>query len=295
MAAELRTLARRDPRGRRGRLQPAHGRGRSRHARRSKPCASSSSSPRSPSIAAASSSHRATARWSSSPAWSMRFSARSRSSKPSSCTTRSSRPRALEFRVGINLGDVIIDGDDIYGDGVNVAARLEGRPRPAGSASRISSIRWSRPLNLAFEDMGEQHVKNIAQPVRVWRCAFDDRAAQRPASGKAAITVSAVPERPSIAVCRSRTLPGTGSGLFQRRPGRRPDHRSLAALGPSCPRGKKCSIQGADSATPGRSRRTSACATCSGGAFGARANRIRINAQLIDATTAFTLGATLRP
>ncbi len=76
----------------------------------------------------------------------------------------------IEFRVGINLGDVIIDGDDIYGDGVNVAARLEGLAPPGGVciADVVHQMVRGR-LDLAFEDLGEQQVKNIAQPVRVWR------------------------------------------------------------------------------------------------------------------------------
>ena len=71
--------------------------------------------------------------------------------------------RRLVFRVGINLGDVIIDGDDIYGDGVNVAARLEGLAEPDGicvSAAVRDQLRDVRPL--AFEDLGEHTVKNIA-------------------------------------------------------------------------------------------------------------------------------------
>ena len=76
----------------------------------------------------------------------------------------------IEFRVGINLGDVIIEGDDIYGDGVNVAARLEGLA-PAGGVciSDVVHQMVRGRLDLAFEDLGEQQVKNIAQPVRVWR------------------------------------------------------------------------------------------------------------------------------
>ena len=87
----------------------------------------------------------------------------------------------LPARVGINLGDVIIDGDDIYGDGVNVAARLENLA-PAGSvcvADVVHQMVRGR-LDLAFEDLGEQQVKNIAQPVRVWRWINDDSVAKRP-------------------------------------------------------------------------------------------------------------------
>src|SRR5258708_39200672 len=75
--------------------------------------------------------------------------------------------RRIEFRVGINLGDIIIDGDDIYGDGVNVAARLESLAEPNGiCVSRVVRDQVRDKLELAFEDMGEQQVKTIARPAR---------------------------------------------------------------------------------------------------------------------------------
>ena len=72
--------------------------------------------------------------------------------------------RRIEFRIGVNLGDVIVDGDDIFGDGVNVAARLEGIAPPGGIAIS-ASVRdhVGDRLGLAFEDMGEQRLKNIDQ------------------------------------------------------------------------------------------------------------------------------------
>src|SRR5580658_1892131 len=77
--------------------------------------------------------------------------------------------RRLRFRIGVNLGDVIADGDDIYGDGVNIAARLEGLAAP-GSVCVSGTVRdhIGDRLPYAFEDMGEQSVKNIARPVRVY-------------------------------------------------------------------------------------------------------------------------------
>jgi adenylate cyclase len=77
--------------------------------------------------------------------------------------------RRLRFRIGVNLGDVIADGDDIYGDGVNIAARLEGLAAP-GAVCISGTVRdhIGDRLPYAFEDMGEQHVKNIARPVRVY-------------------------------------------------------------------------------------------------------------------------------
>jgi adenylate cyclase len=78
--------------------------------------------------------------------------------------------RRMEFRVGINLGDVIIDGEQIYGDGVNVAARLESLAEPGGiciSDTVYAQVRNKLPLN--YQDLGAQRVKNIAEPVRVYR------------------------------------------------------------------------------------------------------------------------------
>src|SRR5215467_5334219 len=78
--------------------------------------------------------------------------------------------RRMEFRIGINLGDVVVEGGEIYGDGVNVAARLESIAEP-GSIYISASIheQISNKLALGYEDLGEQHVKNIAKPVRVFR------------------------------------------------------------------------------------------------------------------------------
>jgi len=82
--------------------------------------------------------------------------------------------RRLQFRVGVNLGDVMIKGNDLLGDGVNVAARLEGIAEPGGiciSASVYDLIRGK--LDLGFHDIGEQSLKNIEHPIRVYRVARD--------------------------------------------------------------------------------------------------------------------------
>jgi adenylate cyclase len=82
--------------------------------------------------------------------------------------------RRIDFRIGINLGDIIVDGDDIYGDGVNVAARLEALAEPGGiCVSRTVCDHVQDKLSFAFEDMGDQRVKNIARPVHVMRVVFD--------------------------------------------------------------------------------------------------------------------------
>jgi len=76
----------------------------------------------------------------------------------------------IEFRVGIHQGDIIIDGDDIFGDGVNVAARLEALAEPGGIcvSGRVQEDACGK-LDIAFEDMGEQPLKNISRPIRVFR------------------------------------------------------------------------------------------------------------------------------
>src|SRR6516225_4382350 len=77
--------------------------------------------------------------------------------------------KRIAFRIGVNLGDVIIDGDDIYGDGVNIAARLEALAEPGGVClSGTVHDHIGDRLPFAFEDIGEQQVKNIARPVRVY-------------------------------------------------------------------------------------------------------------------------------
>jgi adenylate cyclase len=78
--------------------------------------------------------------------------------------------RRMEFRIGVNLGDVMVEGEQIYGDGVNVAARLESLAEPGGTCiSGTVHDQVRDKLALGYEDAGEQEVKNIARPVRVWR------------------------------------------------------------------------------------------------------------------------------
>jgi len=82
--------------------------------------------------------------------------------------------KRLDFRIGINVGDIIIDGDDIFGDGVNVAARLESLADPGGiCVSRNVRDQVLDKLSFAFEDLGAQEVKNITRPVDVYRVSFD--------------------------------------------------------------------------------------------------------------------------
>jgi adenylate cyclase len=109
--------------------------------------------------------------------------------------------RRMLFRIGINLGDVLIEGDDILGDGVNVAARLEATAEPGGICISEDSYRHVRgKLNVAFEDAGEQQLKNITRPVRIYRVHFNEAA-------KSAPTLP-LPSKPSIAVLAFQNMTG---------------------------------------------------------------------------------------
>jgi TolB-like protein/class 3 adenylate cyclase/Tfp pilus assembly protein PilF len=87
----------------------------------------------------------------------------------------------IEFRIGVHLGDVMVEDDDLYGDGVNVAARLEGLAEPGGICiSQQAYDQVETKLDLAYEDLGEQQVKNIARPVRAYRVRRDGEAPPEP-------------------------------------------------------------------------------------------------------------------
>jgi adenylate cyclase len=109
--------------------------------------------------------------------------------------------RWIELRIGIHLGDVISEDGDVYGDGVNIAARIEGLAPPGGIAvSAMVHDNVGSRLDLAFEDTGEQQLKNIARPLRVYRLA----AARRPAAAAA----TAERTKPSIAVLPFTNMSG---------------------------------------------------------------------------------------
>ena len=113
--------------------------------------------------------------------------------------------RRIEFRIGVNLGDVIVDDDDLYGDGVNVAARLETVARPGGVAvSQSVRDNVGNRLDLQFEDIGDQQLKNIEFPVRVYNVIFGE-ASSRPEE-KPAGQVEA--DKPSIAVLPFNNMSG---------------------------------------------------------------------------------------
>src|SRR5438552_1207250 len=116
----------------------------------------------------------------------------------------------IEFRIGLNVGDIIIDDKDIYGDGVNIAARLEGLAAPGGiCVSRVVRDQVRDKLDFSFEDMGEQQVKNIARPVRTHRVRLDSPI-DEPSAAAVATTRSAqpLPQKPSIAVLPFANMSG---------------------------------------------------------------------------------------
>ena len=137
--------------------------------------------PPSPRIAAVSSRPRATACWRSSPAPSMQRVARWRSNAAWPRRTPTCRKDVrIEFRIGIHVGDIIFDDNDIFGDGVNIAARLEGIAEPGGICISDDAQRQIRgKVDFAFGDLGLQTLKNIAEPMRAWRMQVD---ASAPAS-----------------------------------------------------------------------------------------------------------------
>ena len=111
----------------------------------------------------------------------------------------------IDFRVGINLGDIIVEGDDIYGDGVNVAARIEGLASPGGICiSRTARDQVRDKLDVVLEDLGEVEVKNIPRPVRIFRVPVES-AATKIASENELLTL---PDKPSIAVLPFENMSG---------------------------------------------------------------------------------------
>jgi len=112
--------------------------------------------------------------------------------------------RRIEFRIGVHQGDIVVEDGDIFGDGVNVAARLEGLAEPGGIcvSARVQEDAAGR-LDLAFEDMGDQALKNIARPVRAYRVVTTAGSASAPAKSGPPL-----PNKPSIAVLPFANLTG---------------------------------------------------------------------------------------
>src|SRR5262245_59663526 len=113
--------------------------------------------------------------------------------------------RHVVLRIGVNLGDVMVEGGDLYGDGVNIAARLEAIAEPEGIClSAMIHQNVKAKLDLAFEDLGEQRLKNIAEPIRAFRVRLEAIAGPttRPAGALP------LPDKPSIAVLPFQNMSG---------------------------------------------------------------------------------------
>jgi adenylate cyclase len=115
------------------------------------------------------------------------------------------KDRRVEFRIGVNLGDVIVEGDDIFGDGVNVAARLESLAEPSGICiSAIVHDQVQGKLACDFDDIGERSLKNITRPVRVYRV----RDVSAASNGPPIRATLPLPDKPSIAALPFANLSG---------------------------------------------------------------------------------------
>ena len=117
--------------------------------------------------------------------------------------------KRIEFRMGINVGDIVVEDGDIFGDGVNVAARLEGLAEPGGIcvSARVQEDVAGR-LDLTFEDLGEQSLKNIARPVRVYRVRPTTTERNPTGSPVEIAPTLALPDKPSIAVLPFANMSG---------------------------------------------------------------------------------------
>jgi adenylate cyclase len=117
----------------------------------------------------------------------------------------------IEFRIGIHVGDILIDDNDIFGDGVNIAARLEGIAEPGGVCISDDAQRQIRgKVGFGFDDMGPQNLKNIAEPMRAWRVRLEGGAvsAAVPKPSNEPAPPLALPEKPSIAVLPFQNISG---------------------------------------------------------------------------------------
>jgi class 3 adenylate cyclase len=109
--------------------------------------------------------------------------------------------RRIMLRIGVNLGDVMIEGSDLYGEGVNIAARLEALAEPGSvvvSRTVFNHVRGK--VKLGFDDLGEQQLKNIAEPVRIYQVQFGSETRVRP--------MLALPDKPSVVVLPFRNMSG---------------------------------------------------------------------------------------
>jgi adenylate cyclase len=198
--------------------------------------------------------------------------------------------RKMQFRIGIQLGDVLVQGEQIYGDGVNMAARLEALADPGGvciSATVRDQIRHTLPY--AYEDLGEQSLKNVADPVRVYRLRMTDGDAP---DGVPNLTVPGFAGRPAIAVLALDNLSGDpeqeyfADGIAEDLITR----LSAVRLYPVIARNSSFVYKGKSVDVKQVSRELGVRYVVEGSVRKV-ADRVRISAQLIDATTGHHLWA----
>jgi adenylate cyclase len=193
----------------------------------------------------------------------------------------------ITLRIGINLGDVIIEGDDIYGDGVNVAARLEPLAEPGGVCiSSIVNESVGPRVDARFEDGGEVQVKNIDRPIRVWKWHPRLQAAASPAPAATATAEQPRKNGPSIAVLPFNNMSGDAEQEYFSDGISEDIITDLSKVGGLTVIARNSSFaykgKSPDIRQVGRDLGVSAVLE---GSIRRAGNRIRVNAQLIDAQT----------
>ena len=194
--------------------------------------------------------------------------------------------RRIEFRIGVHLGDVVEEADgDLMGDGVNIAARLEGIAKPGAICLSEDAYRQVKGrLDLAVSDLGPTQLKNIAEPIRVYSLEVGEPAQAKPAPARAAGKIrpaAPLDRRSAVRQYRRRR----GAGAFRRRGHGEPDDRPLAHTGRVRDRpqhGLHLQGQAVDVKTIGRELNVRYVLE---GSVQRGGNRMRVNVQLIDAET----------
>jgi len=196
----------------------------------------------------------------------------------------------LRFRIGINLGDVIVEGGDIHGDGVNIATRLESLAEPSEICLSGDAFRLARgKIEFEFEDMGEQDLKNVAEPVRVYRIAGE---LSGTATGATVKQPLALPEKPSVAVLPFENKSGDpdqdyfADGLTENIITGLTRFREILVIGV-----KSILVARQQSSDSREIGRVLGVAHILEGSVRKAGNRVRVTAQLVDATTGQRLWA----